>query len=175
MRDLSDPVAFGDAYRNLAPHARAAALQVLRDPAAADDVVQDVFVRLWRDPGVYDPQRGALKPFVARLARFRAIDRCRSAAALNAAVMRAAEAAGDGASAPAADEVLRREQAREVLGALRALPREQLAAVVLSRGFGLTDLEIARTTGAPLGTTKSRVRLGVRKARITLAAAGIGG
>jgi RNA polymerase sigma-70 factor (ECF subfamily) len=158
--DLADPVYFDEAYRSLAPHARAAALQVLHDPAAADDVVQDVFVRLWRNPRVYDPRRGALKPFVAMLARFRAIDRCRSAAALDAAVTRAA-AAGDGAtSAPAADEVL---------------PREQLAAVVLSRGYGLTDWEVARTTGAPLGTTKSRVRIGVSKARSNLAAAGFAG
>src|SRR4051812_36176842 len=91
MQDLRDPLQFNDAYRELHPIALASANRVLRDEAAAEDVVQDVFVQLWLNPSAYDPSRGTLKSYVSMLARSRALDRWRSRAAREHAVERSAE------------------------------------------------------------------------------------
>jgi RNA polymerase sigma-70 factor (ECF subfamily) len=78
MPDLRDPIQFNDAYRRLAPIALASAKRVLRDEAAAEDVVQDVFMQLWLKPSLYDPARGSLNSYVPMLARSRALDRWRT-------------------------------------------------------------------------------------------------
>src|SRR3954451_3378317 len=78
MTDLRDPIQFNDAYRRLAPIALASANRVLRDEAAAEDVVQDVFMQLWLKPSTFDPGRGSLTSYVSMLARSRALDRWRS-------------------------------------------------------------------------------------------------
>ena len=93
MTDLRDPVQFNDAYRQLAPMALAAANRVLRDEAAAEDVVQDVFMQLWLRPATYDPARGSLASYVTMLSRSRAVDRWRTRSARESAVERSAEQA----------------------------------------------------------------------------------
>src|SRR3954467_3066735 len=91
--DLRDLHQFNEAYRRLAPLALASANRVLRDEAAAEDVVQDVFVRLWLRPDSYDPSRGPLASYVSMLARSRALDRWRARSAREHAVQRAEEQA----------------------------------------------------------------------------------
>ena len=169
MLDLKDPQQFATAYRRLSPGARAAANQVLHDPAAAEDVMQDVFTALWKRPSSFDPSRGSLESYVCMVARARAIDRWRSGKALSRAVDRSGEDIRTSASAQesAADGALRREQSRDVVRALGTLPAEQRRALVLT-GHGLAQWEIAELTGAPLGTVKGRIRLGLRKARANL-------
>ena len=172
MTDLRDPIQFNDAYRRLSPLALAAANRVLRDEAAAEDVVQDVFMQLWLKPASFDPSRGSLTSSVTMLARSRAVDRWRTRSAREAAVERSADEVRvhrhEGESA--ADPVIRRERASKLLGALDELPADQRDAVLLAYGRGLTAQEIASATNIPLGTAKSRVRLGLRKARETLQA-----
>ena len=172
MTDLRDPLQFNDAYRRLAPLALASANRVLRDEAGAEDVVQDVFMHLWLRPGAYDPARGSLTSYVSMLARSRAVDRWRTRTARDSAVERSADEArvqhADHESA--AEPVIRRESSSKLLGALDELPADQRDAVLLAYGRGLTAQEIARATNIPLGTAKSRVRLGLRKARETLQA-----
>ena len=172
MTDLRDPIQFNDAYKRLAPLALAAANRVLRDEAAAEDVVQDVFMQLWLRPGTFDPARGSLTSYVTMLARSRAVDRWRTRSARDSAVERSAEQArvhhADNESA--AEPVIRRERSTTLLNALDELPGEQREALLLAYGRGLTAQDIARATGIPLGTAKSRVRLGLRKARETLQA-----
>ncbi len=172
MVDLNDPQQFASAYEKLSPGVRAAANQVLHDLAAAEDVMQDVFTQLWQRPGSYDPRRGSLETYVCMVARARAIDRWRSGKALARAVDRSGEETRTGVAAQesAADGVLRREQSRQLVQALKGLPAEQRRALVLT-GHGLAQWEIARLTGAPLGTVKGRIRLGLRKARTNLAPA----
>jgi RNA polymerase sigma-70 factor (ECF subfamily) len=173
MTDLRDPAQFNDAYERLAPLALAAANRVLRDEAAAEDVVQDVFMQLWLRPSAYDPARGSLTSYVSMMARSRAVDRWRTRSARDSAV----ERAGDQVRVhhveqeSAAEPVIRRERSLTLLNALDELPSDQRDAVLLAYGRGLTAQEIARATGIPLGTAKSRVRLGLRKARETLQAA----
>ena len=173
MTDLRDPVQFNEAYRKLAPMALAAANRVLRDEAAAEDVVQDVFMQLWLRPSSFDPARGTLTSYITMLARSRAVDRWRTRSARESAVERSAEQerVHNTDQESAAEPVIRRERSRTLLGALQTLPTDQREAVLLAYGRGLTAQEIARATGIPLGTAKSRVRLGLRKARESLQAA----
>jgi RNA polymerase sigma-70 factor (ECF subfamily) len=170
MLDLRDPIQFNDAYRRLAPIALASAKRVLRDEAAAEDVVQDVFMQLWLKPSIYDPKRGSLNSYVSMLARSRALDRWRTRGAREAAVDRATqqERVLERPAESAAEPVIRRERSLTLLGALGDLPSDQREAVLLAYGRGLTAQEIARVKRVPLGTAKSRVRLGLRKARATL-------
>jgi RNA polymerase sigma-70 factor (ECF subfamily) len=173
MTNLRDPLQFNDAYRRLAPLALSAAHRVLRDEAAAEDVVQDVFMQLWLRPSAYDPARGSLTSYVTMLARSRAVDRWRSRSARESAVERSAEQVRTEHTdqESAVEPVIRRERSLKLLGALDDLPSDQRDAVLLAYGRGLTAQEIARATGIPLGTAKSRVRLGLRKARESLQAA----
>jgi RNA polymerase sigma-70 factor, ECF subfamily len=165
--DLSDPEAFSAAYRQHAPAARAVAISLLRDGEAAEDVVQDVFCAIWTRPEAYRPERGSLSTFVHLMARSRALDRLRASAAAAAALRRdALEAlARPGAVEPTSEEVIRRDSARTMLRALDGLPDGQRAAVLLHHVGGLSDGELARAMHVPLGTAKSRIRLGTRRAR----------
>ena len=165
--DLRDLRQFNDAYRRLAPLALASANRVLRDEAAAEDVVQDVFVQLWMRPDSFDPKRGSLSSYVSMLARSRALDRWRSRSAREHAVERAEDEARGGAepTESAAEPVIRRERSQWLLGVLETLPADQRDALLLAYGRGLTASEIARVKEVPLGTAKSRVRLGLRRAR----------
>ena len=123
--DLQDLRQFSETYRKLAPLALASANRVLRDEAAAEDVVQDVFVQLWLKPDSYDPKRGSLASYVSMLARSRALDRWRSRSARQSAVERAEEEArvvtepGESAAEP----VIRRETSNALLGVLAGAPR----------------------------------------------------
>jgi RNA polymerase sigma-70 factor (ECF subfamily) len=151
----------------------ASAQRVLRDQAAAEDVAQDVFIALWHKPTAYDPARGSLRSYVSLMARSRALDRWRTRQAREAAVDRSApEQRGRHADAEsAADPVLRRDTSRRLVRALDQVPGEQRKAVLLAFGGGLTAQEIAQAVDVPLGTAKSRVRLGLQKARAELQAA----
>ena len=171
--NLKDSSQFDDAYRQLAPQAIAAANRVLRDEAAAEDVVQDVFMQLWLRPSSYDASRGPLSAYVTMLARSRALDRWRSRSARDGAVERTKEEArltGSAAAESADERVMRRERSRTLAGALGRLPAEQRDALLLAYGRGMTAGEIAEAKAIPLGTAKSRLRLGLRKTREQLAA-----
>ncbi|MGE5635679.1 MAG: RNA polymerase sigma factor [Nocardioidaceae bacterium] len=172
MADLRDPIQFDRAYRHHHSAMLATAERVLRDAGAAEDVVQDVFVHLWRHPDSYDERRGALRAYLTMLTRSRALDRYRSRAVRDAALERSARASDPGSDVheDAAQPVIRREGRRQVLRALGTLPEDQREAVLLAFGRELTAREIAATSGVPLGTAKSRVRLGLQKARGALAA-----
>src|SRR4051794_15222562 len=173
MTDLRDPIQFNDAYRRLAPLALASAKRVLRDVAAAEDVVQDVFMQLWLKPSNYDPSRGSLSTYVSMISRSRALDRWRSRSARDQAVERSAEQSRVlvEPAESAADPVIRRERSLTLLDTLNKLPTDQRDAVLLAYGRGLTAQEIAQASHIPLGTAKSRLRLGLSKARATLKAA----
>src|SRR3712207_5055621 len=83
---LRDPETFSGYYRRLAPAARATAAAILRDPAAAEDVVQEVFASLWSRPDAFCAERGSLTGFVRMMARSRALDRLRSRAVADGAL-----------------------------------------------------------------------------------------
>jgi len=169
--DLSDPAAFARIYDEHAGGVYGAALRVLGNPATAQDVAHDVFLRFWRDPGRFDARRGDLGAYLRLMARSRALDLWRTAQAAGRATDRMKIAAGR--DAPRAEEqpvehVEHGERRRTLRTALRALPAAQREAVVLAYWGGLTADEIARRSGVPVGTAKSRVRLGLRRIRAEL-------
>jgi len=171
--DLRDPHTFERAYKEHRARAFAAAVGVLRDPAAAEDVVQDVFAQLWRRPRAFDSKRGVLRSYITMMARSRAVDRWRTQNAREAAVERLATTAGEPRHEQSADErAIERESSAHVVSILHRLPPPQREAVLLAYGKELTAREIADVIGVPLGTAKSRVRLGLEKMRETAGDAG---
>jgi RNA polymerase sigma-70 factor (ECF subfamily) len=166
--DLSDPDTF---QRVFAEHERgvyAAAYRVLGDGAQAQDVVQDVFLRIWRRPRAFDAGRGELGSYLRLIARSRALDLWREAQASGRATDRIKVVVADAPlpvdGVPDA-EAERGEARATVRGALRRLPEAQREALVLAYWGGLTADEIARRSRVPVGTAKSRIRLGLARLR----------
>lgn len=152
----------------------AAAYRISGNAAQAQDVVQDVFLRVWRNPHKFDARRGELGSYLRLMGRSRALDLWREG--------QSAGRASDRLKVVVAHEetwvdddpasLAAREDARaEIRDALRRLPGPQREAVVLAYWGGLTADEIARRAGIPLGTAKSRIRLGLVKLREEFAAA----
>src|SRR5690348_16012196 len=170
---LSDPTRFSAVYDEHNRGVYAAALRILGDPAQAQDVVQDVFLRLWRRPETYDARRGGLGPYLRLMARSRALDLWREGQAAGRASDRVRDLVA--VESPGRDHDLRPDLATErddtragVRAALRELPGPQREALVLAYWGGLTADEIARRTATPLGTAKSRIRLGMARMRSSL-------
>jgi RNA polymerase sigma-70 factor, ECF subfamily len=174
MSVLANPAGFSAAYREHRQLAFSAAQRVLGDAAAAEDVVQDVFTTLWSNPSKFDPRRGSLPGYVAMMARSRAVDRVRSRNAGATAVERLGvrdDLDRGGVEESPAERVVARDEAGRVLAAVGELPPAQRDAMLLAYGRGLTTAEIARAAGVPLGTAKSRLRLGLLRTREALGAA----
>jgi RNA polymerase sigma-70 factor, ECF subfamily len=168
--NLSDPRDFERAYHEHSPRVRAAAQRVLHDSAAAEDVAQEVFIRLWQKPQLFDPRRGSLAALVSVMARSRALDRVRADGALVrardrlAAVHALAPSTDDGPAAA----LERHERDAELRGALLRLPPAQRTTVELAYGRELSSAEIASRTGVGRATARSRLRLGLGKLRADL-------
>jgi RNA polymerase sigma-70 factor (ECF subfamily) len=166
--DLTRPEGFERAYDEHHRSVYAAAFRVLGNGAQAQDVVQDVFLRLWRRPHSFDAARGELGGYLRMMARSRALDLWREAQAAGRATDRLKIVVAD--DEPRIDDrpafVAERGAERDtVRTALRRLPLPQREAVVLAYYGGLTADEIARRIHVPLGTAKSRIRLGLEKLR----------
>ena len=169
--DLSDPAQYQHAYEQHHRSVYAVALRVLGDAAQAQDVVQDVFLRLWRRPQSFDPRRADLGAYLRVMARSRAVDVWREGQAAGRASDRLKLAVTH--DEPRADdrpaEASERDAARRaVRDELRRLPAPQREALVLAYWGGLTADEIARRAEVPLGTAKSRIRLGMSRMRTAL-------
>ena len=166
---LSDPAGFERAYDQHARGVYRAAYRVLGSPAQAQDVVQDVFLKLWREPGKFDARRGELGSYLRLMARSRALDAWREGQAAGRASDRLKvdvaldEGRPDERPAVAAE---RAGEWRTLRDALRGLPAVQREAVVLAYWGGLTADQIARRSNVPLGTAKSRIRLGLARLRL---------
>jgi RNA polymerase sigma-70 factor (ECF subfamily) len=132
------------------------ALRVLGDTGAAEDVLQEVFMQLWRNPGVFDSSRGSLGAWLAVIARNRAIDAVRKrhpqTDIADVIVSVEPDLAGDAERARVMEKVL---------DALGAMPLTQRSALEMAYFEGLTHTEIAAKTGEPLGTIKTRIRTGL--------------
>jgi RNA polymerase sigma-70 factor (ECF subfamily) len=166
--DLSDPAAFGRVYDEHSRSVYAAALRILGNGAQAQDVVQDVFLRVWRRPGSFDASRGELGSYLRLMARSRALDLWREGQAAGRASDRLKVVVAD--AEPRVDErpsalVERDDDRARVREALGRLPQAQREAIVLAYWGGLTADEVARRVEVPLGTAKSRIRLGLAKLR----------
>jgi RNA polymerase sigma-70 factor (ECF subfamily) len=142
------------------------AIRMLRDRAAAEDVSQDIFVQVWRQAGKYDTSRGSPEAWIMMIARTRILDRLRSrkAGIVLKTVGENLPESPDGDDWPE-DLAITREDAVNVRQALAELPAEQKQAIELAFFDGLTHMEIAEKISVPLGTIKTRIRLGLMKIR----------
>ncbi|HLW52850.1 MAG TPA: sigma-70 family RNA polymerase sigma factor [Candidatus Angelobacter sp.] len=159
---IRDQSAMSDLYDRYSSVVYGVALRVLGDTMAAEDVLQEVFLQLWRNPHAFDPGRGRLAPWLAVIARNRAIDLLRK---------RPPEEEID--EQPIAtginleDAAAQRMAIEKVRAVLAGLPPEQRRTLEMAFFEGMTHTEIAAKTGDPLGTVKTRIRaalLAVRKA-----------
>jgi RNA polymerase sigma-70 factor (ECF subfamily) len=167
--DLTDPTTFAAAFDRHQPSVQATAYRVLGDVALAQDVVQDVFLRVWRNPGKFDGSRGELGGYLRMMARSRAVDLWREGQAAGRASDRLKVVVArdqDRVEAVRPDRVVEnRAEGAVVRAALGRLPDSQREALVLSYWGGLTAEQVARRVGVPLGTAKSRIRLGLQRLR----------
>jgi RNA polymerase sigma factor (sigma-70 family) len=165
-----DEAALTDLYERYAALVHTVAVRLLRDPVAAQDVVQEVFEQVWRRPDGYDPAAGSVRSWLALLARRRAIDAIRHTARQR---RRAVGAAAPGDPPDPAEAAVDASLARDLRAAVRALPEPQRVAVLLAYVGGHTAREIAERLGIPEGTAKSRLRLGLRRISRALAERGL--
>ena len=161
--------AFGEAYQRYASLLYSAAYNVLGDDEEARDCVSDAIARLWRSPGSYSAARGSLKSFLVVCVRNEAISRRRRE--VRRAHLRDRLAAMPAEHDDALVDPIERDRVRS---ALSALPEDQRAALALAYYKGMTQSEIAAELDQPLGTIKSRVKLGLRKLAASLEPRGLG-
>jgi len=151
-----DEQAMAQLYDRYSPIVYSVALRVLGDTGGAEDVMQDVFMQLWRNPAAFDSSRGSVPAWLAVVARNRAIDAIRK--------RRPADDIADTIVSVEPDLVGETERARavdKVRGTLGGMPAAQRKALEMAFFEGLTHSEIAEKTGEPLGTVKTRIRSGL--------------
>ncbi|MDQ1497612.1 MAG: hypothetical protein QOD57_2375 [Actinomycetota bacterium] len=143
------------------------ALTVLRDPVLAEDVAQEAFLRAWKHGQSYDPRRGTVAAWLLRITRNLAIDalRLRRAEVMDPDVL---AAVAPPSTVSVEDAAVTSEAVGAVRRALRQLPEEQARALLLAAFYGRTAEEISRSEAIPLGTAKTRIRLGLRRIRAQL-------
>ena len=139
-------------------------IRILTSREEAEDVLQEVFLQVWRRAGDFDEKRGRPFTWLVTLARSRGIDRLRSLAAKERVALAGAKEPSEQVSDAVAD-ALASEQRTLVTNALAQLPEEQKSPLILAYFDGLTQSEIAAKLGAPLGTVKTRMRTGLMKLR----------
>ena len=166
-----DEGAFAALYDVVAPMLHGVVLGIIRNPALAEEVTQDVLVEAWRMAPRFDPTLGSARSWLMTIARRRAVDRVRS---VQASVDRDAAAGARGVErdvdivAEAVEIRLEQQQVRRCLGGLTDLQRE---AISLAFYAGHTHREVAQLLGVPLGTVKTRLRDGLIRLRDCLGVA----
>ncbi len=146
------------------------ALKILNDRGAAEETVQEVFVKVWRRSREFDARRGKFSSWLTGIAHNHAIDELRRRRVRPAASEDnddAMETVVDEGPAPL-DLALQSLERRRIIDALREIPKDQRRAIELAYFEGLTQQEIATQLGEPLGTVKTRMRLGMQKLRALL-------
>ncbi len=167
-----DAAALSELYDRYGRLVFSLARQIVGDAASAEEITQDVFVRVWEKAISYDGNRAQVSTWITRIARNRSIDvlRHRQARAdfqtMDWEDMRTGMISEETNPEKMTFYALRRQQ---VLAALRQLPESQRQALFLAYFYGMSQREIAEHLNQPLGTVKTRIRLGMQKLRTLLA------
>lgn len=146
-------------------------MRILNNREEAEDVLQEVFLQVWRKARDFDEKRGRPFTWLVTLGRSRGIDRLRTLSARERVAEAGAREAAEEIS-DAATDAFKSEQRGLVTTALAQLPDEQKRPIMLAYFDGLSQSEIATRLGAPLGTVKTRMRSGLMKLRELLAGKG---
>ena len=169
-----DSGALSDFYDEASRYVNAIALRILHEPEEAEEITLDVFQQVWRLAGSYDPDRCAVTSWLGMMARSRALDRWRTLQSRRRFLVSAPH---DGieyvspADGPEKIFVATQRQNR-LRQAMAILPEEQRNMIALAFWEGLSHSEVAARTGVPLGTVKTRIRLGMIKLKEELEHAG---
>jgi RNA polymerase sigma-70 factor (ECF subfamily) len=148
------------------------ALRILNDRNAAEDVVQDAFLGVWRNAGSFDVSRGSLRNWLLSVVHHRAIDRLRGTAKTRQEAQLESIERTAGMPDPWEAVALDLER-KQILEAFQQLPEAQRLTLELAYFRGYTHTEIARHLNLPLGTVKGRMRMGLEKMRSFLQARGV--
>lgn len=168
-----DREAFASFYDLWAPVLFNFCVRILRDVRDAEDVLQEVFVQVWREAGRYDPTRASLKTWLFTITRSRALDRYRSRRSVD---RRFAADSGDLPDVASGEDVQTRSLLKQaVVRSLARLSENEQAVLKLAYFEGYTQEEIAARLNEPLGTVKSRARSGLAKLAGFFAGEGSGG
>lgn len=166
-----DATALAEIYRRYGRPSYSLARRICADDGLAEDVVQEVFLALWRRPSRFDSTRGGFASWFLTLIHHKAVDTVRRESAVRRRTVPAAEAGEEWSPdpVPGADQAaMARVAAGQVRDALHRLPEEQRQALALAYYGGHTQREIAALIGVPLGTVKSRMFAGVHRLRSLL-------
>ena len=163
IRDQRDKKAFGQLFAHYAPRLKGFIMRAGAPQAQAEDIVQDVMLTVWRKAHLFDPERAQVSSWIYQIARNRQIDVIRKEARPVPEALATEEETND---EPEAGQVLALEQEtdklRQALERLAPAQREMIERAYLGE---LTHTEIRDATGLPLGTIKSRIRLGLERLR----------
>ena len=155
-------------YDRLGRQAFGLAYRILGDGPSAEDVVQEAFLTLWRQADRVDSARGKLSSLVLTIVHHKAIDALRAKRGLSARQLPIEVGAIEKPGSDVAERVLASLSRDEVRKALAAVPEDQRRTIDMAYYEGLTHVEIGEALGLPLGTVKSRLRLGLDKMRTAL-------
>ena len=163
--------AFRRLFRTFAPSAQALAQRIVRQPFLAEEIVQEVFLAVWRNPDGYRAERGSVKSWLLGMVHHRAVDAVRREESQRRRVEEALPEVGDLGEDPGltvVEEMGIPEERKAVRGALDELPTEQRRVLELMYFAGMSQSQIAERLRLPLGTVKSRTLLGMRRLRAAL-------
>ncbi|MEM7793034.1 MAG: sigma-70 family RNA polymerase sigma factor [Cyanobacteria bacterium P01_C01_bin.118] len=163
-----EQAALGQLYDRYARVMYSLAFKMLGSVEEAEEVVLDVFAKAWRTAARYDASRSRVDSWLFLMTRSRSLDRLRQRQRQTKVVEAATNTAQISSSNLPDDELLIAERRTVVTEALAELPAEQRVVIELAYYKGLSQSEIAKQTGLPLGTVKTRIRLGLRKLKQTL-------
>ncbi|MFL5803465.1 MAG: RNA polymerase sigma factor [Roseiflexaceae bacterium] len=176
MITAGESAAFETLYNRYAANVYRTVLRVVQDQALAEDLVQEVFWRVWRRSNCFAHKRGQVAPWLRAVARNMSVDELRRMRAQPVLVRAEVEQSRmlqlPDEQADVVDSTMKREQRRMIASALQQLPVEQRQVIELNYFGGRTYKEIAAALNHPLGTVKTRARLGLRKLKQALAMEG---
>ena len=159
-----DSHAFATLYDRHSRAAYSLAYRMMGEPQAAEDLVQEAFLKLWRGAASsYRPERGSVRSWLLAIVHNRTIDQLRSSASRRRTQEKVEATAPRFQPSEAFKESWRNVQREQVREALKGLPEEQLKVLELAYFSGYTHVEIAGLLDLPLGTVKGRMRLGLKK------------
>jgi RNA polymerase sigma factor (sigma-70 family) len=161
-----DDDALGELYDRFGRLAYRLAFRILRDPALAEDAVQEAFLAVWRSADAYKRERAKPSTWILTVVHRRAVDLVRREQSRRGEPL---EVAPEPTSGPADEDAVLRDRRAAVQAALTELPGEQRQALELAYYGGLTQSELAERLGVPLGTVKSRMFAGLGRLRELLA------
>ncbi len=152
-------------YDRWAGDVYAVCIAIVRLEQDAEEIVEEVFWQAWNQASRFDAARGQVRQWITNIARSRALDRLKSVKRRREESLDAAPLAIMADPVNASDDLILAERASQVTQALLALPQAQREVVEMAYYGGLSQAEIAQSTGEPLGTIKTRTRLGMQKLR----------